>query len=222
MTRPVTPEYLKRQLELDPRTSAARIIALRGRQLGLATATRKEAIQSLQTPQAVAGARSALESIRSQFWTLPLDQLHQQLAEIDLRPYPELANVVEQLQQAATIRAEFPKLAQRLNGDLGLFHCVKQSVTMPPRDVAGMKESVMRSLLAGENVKSYKSSANIIKTEFPQIYALQREWFDDILTSRKMRRDTLALSEDGSSAVPRWIFIILFILLMRGCVSLMR
>ena len=167
MTRSVTPAYLKQQLQMDPRVAAEQIIALRNTQLGLSSASGSSLASRMQPPQAVAGARSAIATIRSQFWSLPIESLNRQLSEIDLRPYPELANVVDQLKQAAAIRADFPRLAQRLEGDLGLFHCVKQSVTMPPRDLAGMKESVMRALLRGENVKSYKSAAKIIQEEFP-------------------------------------------------------
>ena len=127
MTQPVSPGYLIRQLKMDPRASAARIIALRRSQLGIESASSSQSGQRLQTPQAVANARSAIETIRNQFWSLPLESLNSQLSEVDVRPYPELANVVEQLKQAAAIRADFPKLAQRLNGDLGLFHCVKAS-----------------------------------------------------------------------------------------------
>lgn len=222
MTRPVSLEYLSRQLKMDPRTSASRIIALRNKQLGVMARGGPESTQRLQTPQEVASARSAIESIRKQFWSLPLEALNQQLAEIDVRPYPELATVVDQLKQAAAIRADFPKLAQRLDGDLGLFHCVKQAVTMPPRDVAGMKETVMRRLLAGEDVKSYKAAAKIIKQEFPSIYGLQREWFDDIIKAKRLSRDTFALNQDFKLGAPTWIYVILFILLWRGCMSMMQ
>lgn len=222
MTRPVSPDYLTRQLRMDPRTSAARIIALRRWQLGIESPSSIESVQRLQSPQAAASSRSAIETIRNQFWSLPLDSLNLQLSEIDVRPYPELANVVDQLKQAAAIRADFPKLAQRLDGDLGLFHCVKQAVTMPPRDVAGMKESVMRRLLAGEDAKSYKAAAKIIKQEFPSIYALQPEWFDDIIKAKRLSRDTFALSQEFSFGAPNWVFAILFILLLRGCASLMQ
>ncbi len=221
MTRPVTADYLKQQLAMDPRGSAARIIALRARQLGLASSG-VGAAQQLQPPRAVADARKAIDAIRGQFWTLPINALNQQLMAIDLRPYPELATVVDGLKRAAAIRAEFPKLAQRLNGDLGLFHCVKQAVTMPPRDVAGMKESVMRSLLAGENIKAYKSAAKVIKEEFPAIYELQREWIDEILKAKRLRRDTAARSQEFTFGAPSWVFAILFILLLRGCASLMQ
>ena len=222
MTRSVTPAYLKQQLQMDPRVAAEQIIALRNTQLGLSSASGSSLASRMQPPQAVAGARSAIATIRSQFWSLPIESLNRQLSEIDLRPYPELANVVDQLKQAAAIRADFPRLAQRLEGDLGLFHCVKQSVTMPPRDLAGMKESVMRALLRGENVKSYKSAAKIIQEEFPRIYALQHEWFDDILKTKRLGRDTAARNQGFTFGAPNWVFAILIILLIRGCASLMR
>ena len=38
---------------------------------------------------------------------------------------------------------------------------------MPPRDVAGMKESVMRRLLAGEDAKSYKAAAKTYQARVP-------------------------------------------------------
>ncbi len=87
---------------------------------------------------------------------------------------------------------------------------------MPPRDVAGMKESVMRRLLGGEDVKSYKAAAKIIKQEFPAIYALQREWFDDIIKAKRMSRDTFALNPDSDSVRPTGCSRFLFILLLRG------
>lgn len=224
MSEPITPSYIKQQLKLDPRASAAKIVALRNAAIGFQSAGAKSAaqLQTLQTPQAVEGARSAIESIRRQFWSLPLDKLNEQLSAIDLRPYPELANVVDQLQHAAAVRAQFPKLAQRLSGDLVLFQYIKQSITSPPRDVAGMKESIMRGLLSGDNAKSYKTTAKIIKEEFPGIYALQHEWYDDILAAKKLGRDTAARSQEFTLGAPSWIFAILFLLLVRGCVSIMR
>ncbi len=221
MTESITPGYIKQQLKLNPRTSSAKIVALRNAAIGFQSASDKSA-QQLQTPQAVADARKAIESIRRQFWSLPLDSLNQQLSAIDLQPYPELANVVDQLKQAAAVRAQFPKLAERLQGDLGLFHCIKQSITSPPRDVAGMKESIMRGLLSGNNAQSYKKTAKIIREEFPGIYALQHEWYDDIIGAKKLGRDTAARSQEFTWGAPSWVFAILFILLVRGCVSLMR
>lgn len=221
--RSLDERYLKQQLSLDPRAAATRIVVQRNEQLGLVPAGQpvSNALPS-QSLQAAAGARSVLASIRNQFWTLPLDTLKRQLAEVDLRPYPELSIVVDQLQQAAAVRDDFPRLAKRLDDDLGLFHCVKQSVTMPPRDVAGMKESVMRALLNGENEKTYKATAKIVKDEFPQIYALQREWFEDILKAKRLGRDTQARSDSFALGAPVWVFALLFMLLLRGCVSIMR
>lgn len=222
MSRSLDIDYLKQQLSLDPRIAADQIVALRNQQLGLTLGGNQAVVENPVAPQPVASARSAIETIRSQFWTLPLDVLNRKLSEIDLRPYPELATVVEQLQQAAAVRADFPRLAQRLGSDLALFHCVRQSLTMPPRDVAGMKETVMRSLFNGETIRSYKATAQIIREEFPQIYALQYEWFDDILKAKRLGRDTTARNQEFKFGAPIWVFALLFLLLLRGCASLLR
>lgn len=220
MAHSVDKNYLTRQLSLDPRSAAARIVLQRNEQLGLTSARQSATAEG--SAQDAKGVRSKLETIRNQFWTLPLEELHSQLSAIDLRSYPELAIVVEQLQQAAKVRDQFPRLAERLNGDLGLFHCVKQSVTMPPRDVAGMKESVMRALLIGENDKSYKATAKLIKEEFHEIYALQHEWFDDILKSKRLGRDTVARGNGFNFGAPIWVYVVLLTLFLRGCGMLMR
>ncbi|MCC6508814.1 MAG: hypothetical protein IT423_06885 [Pirellulaceae bacterium] len=215
------PDYLLHQLKLDPRAAAARIVALRNAELGLDGPDKIDS-RSLQSRQAVVSARTVVDSLRQQFWTLPLEQLQAQLAAINVKPFPELATVVERLQQAAGLRSQFPRLAQRLGDNLGLFHCIKQSLTMPPRDVAGMKESVMRSLLSGEKNREYKAVALLVKQEFPDIYALEHEWFDDILKTNKLSR-RVGTKDDGKIfGMQAWVFFFLVVLLIRGCAAVMR
>ncbi len=223
MPRTIDPRYVQQQLKRDPRLAAAHIIRDRNQQLGLVDRKRgQHSAQLVHPPGAAENARAAIDNIREQFWDLPLDELQAQLAAIDLGPYPALVNVVEQLKQAAEVRPAFAQLAQRLSADLTLFNCVKQSVTMAPRDLAGMKEAIMRALLRGESIKMYQSSARIIKTEFPQIYAIRPEWFDEILNAKRLRYDVPRPNSEFRFGAPIWVYVLLIMLLTRGCASLFR
>ncbi len=212
--------YIKRQLSIDPRSSASRIIAARNAELGL-TIPEKHRPVPIQSPDAVASAQSRIALVRENFWAWPLERIEEQLNAIDSQPYPELAALVLRLKQAALARPEFPKLAARLGANLGLFQCFKQSMTQPPRDVAGMKESVMRSLLRGENLRAYKQAATIIRTEFPRLYALEHEWFDNIQSVRAAS-GSYQRYVPSIVGVPIWLWVVLIITAMRGCVSLLK
>jgi hypothetical protein len=205
----VTPSYLKRQLSLDPRTSAERIIALRASQFAIEPTARATKRQRLQTAEDVESARQAIGSIRQGFWSFPIEELQSRLDAIDLEPYPELVHVVEQLKRAASCRHEFDKLASRLGHDLKLFQCLKQAVTLPPRDVAGMREAIMRNILSGDN--STEPAALIIRKEYPNIYALYPEWIDEILQRNPLRVVGGAGTWFG---VPIWVYIILLWLIL--------
>ena len=219
MSRNLDVEYLKRVLSLDPRVSAERIIASRAEVLGLSESV--VSLRHVRTGATAANARAMINTVRRDFWTLPIDDLRSRLNAIDLAPYPELAVVVDRLKQAAEMRADFPRLAQALGGNSRLLDNLKRSITLPPRDLAGMKEAIMRALFRGEHTNEYKAAAKIIRIQFPNIYAFEQQWVDDILSARRPGVGRFP-SFSIRLPIPFWAWWIIGMALIRGCVSLMR
>ncbi len=211
--------YLKSMLDVDPRVASDRIILLRNRELGLHD-PRNESNRSLNAEQSADTVLAALNQVREKFWSLSLDDLQRHLKSLDLRNYPELAIVVERLQKAAELRPHFPKLAQELGKNLSLFNNFRKSLTMPPRDLAGMKEAIMRSLFEGNQASSYKRAAKIIRDRYPELYAFEPQWFDDIIRARKpgsgWQLPSLQLG------IPNWLLFVIVFALVRGCIGAMR
>lgn len=214
-------EYLRSQLAEDPRTAALRIIASRNVALGLLNTTDSVARPS-EPGYSVSEAHAQLAKIRAEFWNMPLSNLQAELDRIESPAYPEISAVSRRLQQAALQRDNFAKLESRLAGNLGLFHFLQEAITMPPRDAAGMKETVMRSMMIGQHSRDYTMDVQLIKQEFPGIYALEQAWLESILAARKHASSTAALKKAGPWGVPLWVWIFLSLLVLKAVLRLVR
>lgn len=241
MSRHLNLPYLKRQLRTDPFTAAGRIIASRNAELAITTrdepagnpalsapgsvdsySRMRQANATVHTKESLAAVQSEIEELRATFWTIPLPVLVDKLQAIDCRSYPELAVAVERLKRAATIRTDFPNLSLRLKQNSVLFNCIKQSITLPPRDAAGMKEALLRSLQLGANLRSFRSGAELVRREFPQIYELDPEWFDQLQSLRKRRQGLVDENQRMRSSATTWVIIAILVALARSCGTLVR
>ncbi len=205
--------YFRDQLRRNPINDFETIIALRAAALGIEARAVNQ--WSRRPPELIGETQSTLQSIRSEFWTLPTEQLLSRLASIDVTLFPELAVPVERIRAAAEARADFVPLAMKLKKNTHLLNHLRSSITAQPRDIGGLKEIVARDLL-GPKGRQYKKAAHLIKAEFPRVYAIDSAWIDGLIDSRRPGQSWFNIST-GDLPIPGWVVLVLVITVVRGC-----
>ena len=172
-------KYLQRTFALNPVWRAEDIVSLRSRSLRI---PRKDAIsRKEETGVDVARLREAAKrqigEIQSQFWKLPIDQLKRHLENMDVKKLPELAPVVKRLRTAAACRGEFPRLLQEPWMGRKLFEAFKAAAVLPPSEAGFVRERFMARITSKGQLKKIKAAVSKIESNYPVLYALERDWF---------------------------------------------
>jgi hypothetical protein len=191
--------YFRRMLEMNPLYDPSGVLALRRKSLGLTAAVREEAFSAAATGQQRAAVLEELDRLRREFWTLPLDQLQKSLESINVKRLPDLRPLVNRLRMVAACRGEFPRLASSMTGCLPLVHAFKSAVVLPPAEAGMHKEQFIRSVKDKRQVKQVKQAAQKIKSEFPLLYDLEKDWFETLMKLKARYATESAFSNAGGS-----------------------
>lgn len=167
-------------------------------------------------------AKNQIAAIQREFWKLPLADLKRQLESLDVRKLPELAPVVNRLRTAAACRGEFPRLSQESWMDGKLFEAFKTAVVLPPVEAGAVRERYLNRIADKVHLKKVQSAVKKIETDFPVLYALERDWFQTLKGFKIRKPESEYESADDSidfdwsgMGWPAWlvIFVVIRILL---------
>lgn len=213
MNRCVERNYYLAQLRADALNAPDAVIARRAEALGImATSGSAKLNRRERSPEMAACHQRTIDTVRTQFWTMAIDDLKTSLESIDLSLYPELATVVTRLTRAADARDDFPKASAVLKSNHEFFQYLRASITAAPREYAGMREMVSRKILAGNQHRAVKKSADLIQSRFPRIHAIDPAWFSEIKRTRppgnRFSGVDFSLPANVSLPVPGWLLFL--------------
>lgn len=221
-------EYLTRQLGRNPINESGDIVRTRAKAFRL-EAKQVSPQRSGPTAEQRQQVRDQLEQIRQTCFTGDVGQLLGRIRQLPVREFPELAALASRLKVVLESRGKLPALAgdPRFDGDF--FSVLKKILVSPSRDVAVLREQVLASFRHRRNRRRGQGMIRLLKTEMPDLYALEADWLDSLLrySARKHAvtsptAQTVADEGSGSSRWPGWVLAFLTIVLIKGCVQLAK
>lgn len=185
MTSPLTDDqqqYLRSMLALDPNQWGSAGLRQRDAFLHpsgphpLASNTLEPAIES----QALV---ELIDACLKEFWSPDMPALMERLKLTTFRKAPELQAIAQRLQRWYAVRDQLQGLVAKM-GINSLASNLREMATMSARELANAKSNVtrrQREWLGG----GYRRQAKRIKAQHPDIYALDPEWFDELIAFRR-------------------------------------
>lgn len=219
MTPTESKKYAQAMLRLSPYHSAQQIVEQRALYLGLdrQASTNPEADAAL--PRRRQTAEAELTRIRSDFWNSPLPQIQSRLAELKLEGMPDLAAAAQRLALAAEVRPEFERLFAEPNVNKQFVDALRQIVVLPPAAARHAKDQQENEPWRWRKGPSARKTMRFIDRNYPQIYQLEREWFDHIASARRVVRASRSASpvkdQGESNSHWRWMLWLLVIILLK-------
>ena len=196
-----TQRYLRSVFQLNPVWKAESVIALRSRALKIARLDNKTEVEEGQGDVTVLreAAKTQIATIQSQFWKMPLDQLKRQLEGVDVKRLPDLTPVVRRLRTAAACRAEFPRLLQEKWMGRRLLDAFKAAVVLPPSEAGFVRERFLARITDKQQLKKIKNAVQRIESDYPVLYALERDWFETLKKFKILHYEVGDAYEGGGS-----------------------
>jgi hypothetical protein len=179
-------QYLSAMFALNPVYASADILARRRTALKLQVARdRVDKTPQVQIdPQNLAAKREQLsnliKTLQAEFWTMPQETLVAQLDTVNLRQFPDFRPLLTRLKIAAACRKEIQHLLARKDTDTHMVSAFRAAIILPPDKAAGSRERFLRSIETKEKMKLVTSTVKIIKHEYPILYDLEKDWFNNI------------------------------------------
>lgn len=221
----LTRQYLDKVLTLSPVVSAQQMVDLRWRFCGLNTDTSVGGSASGDIGERRKWNRKQLEKIRSEFWLMDAAQLQQALDELIVDDLPELKIGVDRLKQLCHCRDDMAALARNRKRDINLYNTFRRLVMLSPRKAGGVKEKYLRSLAYAENLPKAQRMVKMMQTEYPNLYAIESDWFTQILKIKSRRVTNGNRAEAGFSfdiGIPSWMYVVTVMLIFRLLFSMLR
>jgi hypothetical protein len=189
---------MARLLQMSPIHQGTEIICARSEALGLAE--KANATRPVPTEDVRAVRRNVLdqlESVRSRFWTMPIDELNNQLQALDSRGFVDLEAAIARLRVVAAHRDRFPAFSQRPGFDGDFFSALKEVLVRSSRDTAVLREQILSIFRNRLRRKRSRLMVALLKTEMPAIYELEADWFDILYQQKAPPRVTLVTSSNA-------------------------
>jgi hypothetical protein len=100
------------------------------------------------------------------------------LQAVDIEKFPELQSAAQRILRWYQVRRELLELVQKMGKD-SLAGKLQLMATMSAREIAFLKMSIFQQepRWFGPN---YRKQARRIKGQYPQVYALDPDWFDEL------------------------------------------
>lgn len=195
-------DYLTRLLQMNPVQAGDAIIAARSEALGLAKNVKAAELPHAEAQRADRRALlDQLETLRTQFWTMPIDVLQQQVAGLDGAGFADVEAAIARLRVVADHRPRFVSLVQKEGFDGELFSSLKEVLTRSLRDTAVVRERVLSTFRDRKKRKRGRKMIALLKAEMPAIYELEGDWFNTLERQKAMSLTIKLTTRSGSNAV---------------------
>ena len=217
-------KYLFNVLQLNPATQADQIIASRQRMLGFA-----EVVKHDPNSQESADLRRRLieriETIRSQFWIQPANELRAQLEKLPVGKFRDLKADVDRLRLILVSRNQINSLSQEKPLSINLLNTFKRLVMSTPRDAGKIKERYLREMSNNPNSDKVKRMVKMLRKKHPQIYEFESAWFDELLRLKTKKQVDPSGGYQGVSVgfeIPSWIIYLVIFVGIRILIAVFR
>ena len=199
-------DHMARLLQMNPIHEGGEIICARNELLALAA--NKNGAMKTDTKRAVpaedqrADRRKLLdqlESVRGQFWTVPIEELNNQLDALHSGGFVDLEAAVARLRIVAENRPRFPALAGKPGFDNIFFASFKEVLARSARDTVVLREQILGTLRVRSRRNAVRRMVQLLKTEMPGIYELESDWLDT-LQRQKSPPATIRLTSNADRA----------------------
>ena len=180
----------------------------RARYLGLENRASTKPDADAELPRRRRTAEAALAEIRSDFWISPLPQIQSRLAALKLEGMPDLAASATRMARAAEVRPEFERLYAERKVNRPFIDALRQILVLPPAAAGQRKDQQEHELSRWRKRRSAKNTVRFIKRNYPQIYQLEREWFEHIASAKRFAGIAHASSEGASASNRHWLWVL--------------
>ncbi len=170
--------YLAEVLEMNPVVKAEEMLQRRRAFHGLAGAAEVVVPRPAEVRQQREVTQGLIDQLRESFWSMKPGELKRAFAAIDASPFPDLQLAVDRLQTLARHRPALAKLSLHPHFNGELFSVLKRVLVLPSRAAEGARQKLLKELSAGKERKIFQAMIRLLKTELPELYELERAWFD--------------------------------------------
>lgn len=209
---PQVVEYLLRQLSRNPIHESAEIIAMRAQAFEL-KATAPPAVPSASPAGQRQQVKAQLDNIRNQCFSAPIDPLINQLGQLPLADYPDLAALGKRLQVILESRSKLPALSANKRFDGDFFRCLKKVLVSPSRDVSVLREQVLSSFRQRKIRLRGQAMVRLIRDELPELYAMEADWLGSLLKYRLGNYSAVITAGSGNNsdsvAIAGWLAVVI-------------
>lgn len=123
-----------------------------------------------------------VESCKTHFWSDGAESWFQRLSEANFINAPELKGIAKRLQAWFSTRAKIVELANSM-GKKSLASKMKNMATMSASEIAAVKMEIAK-YRSRWFVGGYRKQAVRIRSLQPEVYALDPDWFDELIVNR--------------------------------------
>ena len=209
-----TVSYLQSMLELNPIISSSEIMNRRAYHLGIRKPVKPVSESELQ--QRRNRAEDQINRLRKDFWTTNPGKLQNELKAINVKDFPDLQPAVDRIKLVSSFRSEFDSLGTHPAKVDNLFLAMKRLVIVSPSKAGSIKESYLRRVADGANLKEIQKMVSVVKKEFPNLYRLESDFLDSI---SRVKGRYVAPDSGGGPAIdfeiPGWLIGICVFLAIR-------
>jgi len=126
-----------------------------------------------------------LDTCKKNFWQDRSESWMTKLQAVNFDRFPELQAAAQRIHRWYLVRSELIELAKKMGKD-SLAGKLQLMATMSAREIAFLKASISQEEFKwfGPN---YRKQSRRIKREYPQVYALDPDWFDELCYWPKLR-----------------------------------
>ena len=221
----LTRQYLDAILTLSPAVSAQQMVELRWRFCGFNTTSNSFKLAANDIDERRKWNQNQLEQIRSGFWLMSASEVRQLLDELLVDDLPELKIGVDRLKQLSYCRDDMEVLSQDRKRDINLYNTFRRLVMLSPRKAGSVKEKYLRSLPHAKNIDRAQRMVRMMQKEYPDLYAIESDWFAQILKIKSRRETQKVRAEAGVSfdtGIPSWMYVVTAMLVIRFLFGMMR
>lgn len=202
--------YLREMFELNPMWQASQILRRR-REIWTGTSNPFNAAGTSVSPSASGisndaddavalrnqeRVRSCLDTLQEQFYQLPDEKLSQYLRFVQSDKRPEIRAKVKRLSAIAELRNALIQF-QRESTDAKFSYSLCQGLISPPAQAGALKEQYIESIIAEKRVSASCRMIRDFVSTHPEVYQLERDWFDLFLDPANQRQWSSRYSLSG-------------------------
>ncbi len=209
---PTAREYLEEMLSFDPLAQAEQLVARRERWRGRDPAERSLLRDGPDRDE----VRNTLEGIRGDLEDGGRVEPNR-LSTIDVDRFPDLARLAHRLGVMNRHVDFFESLTERFPHAEGLIDFLRRALLAPTSHAMEMRRGLDADFRSGANriegAKHVVKVVRLIRTEAPEVFGLEREWFEALNKFKQQRRMSKQVKHG-------WIWIILVWFLFRWIMKL--